>query len=131
MSEFINTIDQLGDEVVLQSMIDRTITEFKDNVLTKIGWGAFNNCKNLTTVDLPNVTSMDAHAFNGCSNLNTLILRSETLCLLINTVVLNNTPIAKGSGNVYVNDNLVDTYKSATNWSTFANQIKGVSELGG
>ena len=41
MSEFINTIDVLGDDAVIDSIIDRTITEFKDNTLTTIGQYAF------------------------------------------------------------------------------------------
>jgi hypothetical protein len=30
---------------------------------------------------------------------------------------------------IYVKDELVDTYKTADNWSYFANQIKPISEL--
>ncbi len=32
-------------------------------------------------------------------------------------------------GYIYVPDELVDAYKTATNWSVFANAIKGLSEL--
>ena len=46
-----------------------------------------------------------------------------------NINMLQSTPIANGTGYVYVPDDMVDTYKSATNWSTYASQIKGMSEL--
>lgn len=47
----------------------------------------------------------------------------------INSNDLTGTTIAKGTGYVYVPDDMVDTYKSATNWSAYADQIKGMSEL--
>ena len=47
----------------------------------------------------------------------------------LNSNDLKGTTIAKGTGYVYVPDDMVDTYKSATNWSTYASQIKGMSEL--
>ena len=47
----------------------------------------------------------------------------------INSNDLKGTTIEKATGYVYVPDDMVDTYKSATNWSTYASQIKGMSEL--
>lgn len=69
MAEFINTIDVLGDAAVIDSIIDRTITEFKDNVLTTIPDYIFYNCVNLENVQFPNVTGFGHGAFNGCSSL--------------------------------------------------------------
>lgn len=45
------------------------------------------------------------------------------------TNAFTGTKIASGTGYVYVPDELVEEYKVATNWSTFANQIKPLSEL--
>lgn len=72
MADFINTIDALGDEAVADSIIDRSIVEFKDDKLTSIGAHAFDSCKNMTIVDLPNVTSVYAYAFNGCTALKSV-----------------------------------------------------------
>lgn len=47
----------------------------------------------------------------------------------INSNDLKGTTIEKATGYVYVPDDMVDTYKSATNWSIYASQIKGMSEL--
>lgn len=47
----------------------------------------------------------------------------------LNSNDLKGTTIEKATGYVYVPDDMVDTYKSATNWSTYASQIKGMSEL--
>lgn len=84
MAEFINTIDVLGDVAVLDSLIERTITEFKDDQLTKVGSSAFAYCTALTEVDLPNVTELRAMAFLNCKSLESVNL--PELTTLGNTV---------------------------------------------
>lgn len=42
--------------------------------------------------------------------------------------LFNNTPIKQGLGWIYVPSNLVDSYKSATNWSAYADQIVSIDE---
>ena len=84
----------------------------------------------LKRLDFPSVESISGGAFSGCSRLVTLILRkADAVCTLENVSALSGTSIAKGTGFVYVPDNLVEQYKAATNWSTYANQIKPISEL--
>lgn len=78
MPDFINTIDVLGDDVVMDSIIDRTITEFKDDTLTEIGKSAFTNCTNLTTVNLPNVVKAAQDCFCDCVSLKEINLPELT-----------------------------------------------------
>ena len=78
MSEFINTIDKLGDEVVFDSIISKSITEFQDNVVTGLSRYAFERCSNLTIVDLPNATSVGGYVFRECTNLVSLDLPNAT-----------------------------------------------------
>ena len=86
----------------------------------------------LKRLDFPSVESISGGAFSGCSRLVTLILRkADTVCTLENVSAFSGTSIAKGTGFVYVPDDLVEQYKAATNWSTYANQIKPISELEG
>lgn len=83
-------------------------------------------------IDTSSVISIEAYAFGGAQQLDTLILRKLSVCTLANsTNIFTNTKIAAGTGYIYVPDNLVDSYKTATNWVTFANQIKPISELEG
>ena len=77
MSDFINTIDALGDDVVFDSIIDRSIVEFYDDIITTIGEKAFYGCDKLTRIALPNVTGWTGHyqtagAFQGCTALTEL-----------------------------------------------------------
>ena len=91
----------------------------------------FRDSKGITSVDLAIATKVDTLSFYFCNSLETLILRnSNTVCTLSNTGALTGTKIAGGTGYVYVPDELVEEYKVATNWSTYANQIKPLSELG-
>ena len=128
---FINTIDVLGDDVVADSIIEGTIAEFRDESVTMIGAGAFAECKSLALVDVPNVTNIASAAFQWETALRTLILRGNSVCKLDTTAAFTGTPIQTSStaGAIFVPDNLVNTYKSATNWSTFAAKIKPLSEL--
>lgn len=83
-------------------------------------------------IDTSSVASIAAYALGNAQQLDTLILRNSSVCTLANsTNTFTNTKIAAGTGYIYVPDNLVDSYKTATNWVTFANQIKPISELEG
>lgn len=200
MADFINTLDALGDDVVIDSIIQRTITEFKDNSIAVLGASAFKCCTALVEVDLPNVqyyynsafeecTSLkqvnlpeliDAYPnsystylfqkcsalekivlpklvsankmFSYCTNLKVIDLPSATAwgsnvcqqCTSLDTIILRNTTgvatmgvvtnnithskIASGEGYIYVPAALVDSYKAATNWSTYADQFRALED---
>lgn len=219
MSEFINTIDVLGDDAVIDSIIQRDITEFADNTVQTFGDCSFYGCTELTSVDAPACTEVRSNAFNkctaltkinlpalttvyaaafgictslesvelplvrnfsgggqfqdctalkslklplwesgttgyefrrcsalvsadffkaksfrgqtflDCTALKSLILRNtEAVCSLGNVNVLQSTPIADGAGYVYVPKTLVDSYKAATNWSTYADQFRALED---
>lgn len=160
--------------LLADSIVERTITEFVNHRITKIGSYAFARHSLLTKIDIPNVTNIDLYGFNYCtglteivlpsvkriesqafnsagkltkidapmleyigahsitaSKLTTLIIRqSDTVCVLANTAAIQTTPMTNGTGYIYVPDDMVEAYKTATNWSTYASQIKPLSELG-
>lgn len=120
MAKPVNTIDLLGEENAGKALIERTLTEFIDDVVTLIGERAFWGTKSLKKVDLANVSGFQANAFRDCSVLKTLILRGKTVCSLSDVNVLKGTPFATaGSGaTLYVPQELVEDYKNATNWSS-------------
>ena len=102
--------------------------EILSSNLTTIGEYAFQNCKGLTSLDTIStaLSEIGSNAFNGCLNLTTLIVRATTPPKL-KSQPFSATPIASGTGYIYVPDESVEAYK--TSWSTYANQIKGISEL--
>ena len=100
--------------------------------LISINSNAFAYSSLLKRLDFPSVESISGGAFSSCSRLVTLILRkADAVCTLENVSAFSGTPIAKSTGFVYVPDDLVEQYKAATNWSTYASQIKPISELEG
>ena len=89
---------------------------------------AFRYCSALTSVDFPVATSIGSNAFNGCTALTSLTLSKNRVAKLGDTNALQSTPIASGTGYIYVPDDLVGQYKAATNWATYANKILPISQ---
>ena len=87
------------------------------------------NYSSVQKIDTSSLISIKTSAFYNTEQLDTLILRNSSVCALENVNAFQDTKIAAGTGYVYVPNNLVDSYKTATNWVTFANQIKPISEL--
>lgn len=86
----------------------------------------FNYCSGLMLADFPVVTSIYNFAFNENTSLRSIILRKGSVCELKNTNAFKSTPIAGGNGYIYVPSALVNSYKAATNWSTFAAQFRAL-----
>lgn len=120
-------------------------------LVERIGTYAFTGCNALPTVTFPSLTYLDGYAFQGdsvldyadlgncgtimtnafynCKKLGTLILRkTDAVCTLTGTNTLYNTLIASGTGYIYVPAALVNSYKTATNWSTYAAQFRAIED---
>jgi len=92
-----------------------------------ISSNAFYNCS-MTRADFGAPTSIASSAFGRCSKMTALILRTDSLVTLSATSAFTSSAIANGTGYVYVPSALVDTYKAATNWSTYAGQIRAIED---
>lgn len=93
------------------------------------GLYAFSTCQKLTRVDLSVVQTIYNASFNGCIELETFIIRNEAgVCKMVNANALGNTPIDRGTGYIYVPRALVDSYKAANSWSTYADQIRAIED---
>lgn len=103
--------------------------------ITILNAGVFRNCKAITELTCKGSISSigkygDAGTFDGCSNLAKLVFPNITELITLNdTRVFSGTKIASGTGYIYVPDALVDSFKSATNWSDYGDEIKPISEL--
>lgn len=117
------------ETIALQAFYDcSSLASVNTPNLSYLNDQVFRSCKALKRLELNNCTNIGSMCF-FMSGLTALILGAPNVCTLANTNAFQNTPIAKGTGYIYVPDDLVDAYKGATNWSTFADQIKGLSEL--
>lgn len=98
--------------------------------LKQILTSVFYNCSKLTEIDIPSMTiTIGSNCFQNCTSLVKVIIRNTTPPS-ISTSTFTSTPIKSGTGYIYVPDESVEAYQTATNWSTYASQIKGISELG-
>lgn len=116
--------------------------------LTAIGESAFNGCTSLQSIQLPeSLTAIYKLAFYGCSSLVEITLPASLTRISSNVFaycsslqyirIEATTPPTLGStsaipstiGAIYVPDASVAAYQAATNWSSFASKIKGISEM--
>ena len=86
---------------------------------------AFRGCSKLTVIDAIGITSIGASAFYSTSKLKALILRSTTAATL-GSNAFNSSAVANGTGYIYVPSALLATYKAASGWSTYTNQIRAL-----
>ena len=116
------------------------------NSLTKIGAHAFQFCKSLTEVTIPDsVTTMDVYCFEYCENLTSVTIGNNVANIksyafyncdkLTNiyckattppridyhSVLSNDVP----GRNIYVPASSMNAYKTATYWKNFADAIVG------
>ena len=107
----------------------RSLTSINFPLVTSIGEYVFSSCTSLKSADFSLITSIDSSAFSQCSELTSLIIRkTNTICRLIYQSALNGTPIASGTGYIYVPSALIEDYKTATNWSTYAAQFRALED---
>lgn len=131
LTELPSGLTSIGDNAF--SGCKLKITKIPDNVTT-IGLRAFDSCKYIKTLELPkSLVSIGSNCFTRCSELATVILPNVEVVPELGSHAFGSqyfeTPIYNGTGYIYVPDDLVDSFKSATNWSTYADQIKPISEL--
>lgn len=108
--------------------------------VTSISVYAFYGCTKLTEADFPLLGSAANYVFSGCKSLKALILRRKTLCTLSGTNALNNcchilgtvdtsyNPNGDKDGYIYVPTDLLQAYQTASNWSTYSTQFRGLED---
>ncbi len=128
-STFSQDIENIvtSKENQLVSLVDGTIKTIETDALILRNY-TFYRCEALEYIRLLNAKSIGAYVFTRCINLSALVIDTPD-CTLSNVEAFNLTKIASGTGYIYVPDSAVDVYKNATNWNTYAAQIKGVSEF--
>lgn len=137
----------LAAQIIDKSVTDVTAGDLKGAI--KIGDYAFNGCKGLTSVTIPDgVTSIGNSAFNGCSSLTSITIPGGVTSIgtrafyncqkLLSIKMFPTTPPTLRSNDVFngasadlqivVPNGTLNAYKSATNWSAYADKMVEASE---
>ena len=100
----------------------------------------FRFTKVLKILDFPSVSKITSYGLQDCVVLIALVLRNNGVCALqsadalkysyhfYGTVNATYNPEGLKDGYIYVPRDLVESYKSATNWSTFATQFRALED---
>ena len=96
--------------------------------------GFFTNCSSLQYVNLSGWTTESvtnsSTMFSRTRVIEAVVIDSPSVFTITDSSAFRGSSIKNGgTGFVYVPDSLVDEYKTATNWTTVADQIKPLSEL--
>lgn len=115
--------------------------------VTSIGKSAFSSCRRLKAVRIPDaVINIGADAFRYCYDLALVDIGSSVesignlgfannsiqiaVCRALIPPTIDASSFAGHQfGSIYVPDDSVDAYKSATNWASYADYIKPLSEF--
>lgn len=109
-------------------------------LLGTVNTQTFTNCVELTYVYIPSTDTIRRQAFYNCRKLVTVILGGTSVCYLENTSAFDNcyhilglqhsnyNPEGLKDGYIYVPKNLIEQYKVATNWATYADQFRAIED---
>lgn len=96
------------------------------NQLPSIGSSAFRYCYSLSEITIPSsVTSIGTYVFDDCRSLKRMIIEATTPPTLASTAISSPLPIFK----IFVPNDSVNAYKTASNWLTYADYIYPISEM--
>lgn len=96
--------------------------------LTVLWVNFFGGCTNLTRAEFDAVSTVYQTVFGGCTNFKTLVLRYDGVAVLKNQNCFESTLIASGTGYIYVPSAHIEGYKTATNWSLYADQFRAIED---
>ncbi len=147
----VNVPTSGGGDSALPSIIARSISgAYTNSDITEVGVYAFFNCNALTSIVFPNVTAIAAYAFQYCnqlalvdfSRIQSTAASSFNADSALRTIILRNSEVAPSTAlpgfkkwltatndtHVYVPSALVSSYKAASGWSTYADQIRAIED---
>lgn len=111
-----NSITSIGSDTFFDCSSLTSVTI--PNSVTSIGSSAFYKCNSLTSITIPdNVTSIGDSVFYKCPSLKQLILFPST------PPTFGSSAIPTTISQIYVRQSSKEAYKTATNWTAFADKI--------
>ena len=104
------------------------LTDVQIPLLTEVTTNMFMSCSSLVKIKLPVLQNINYNGFAYSGSFEILILPNTQMCTLSNGNAFRNTKIAYGTGYIYVPQILIEDYKTATNWVTYAEQFRAIED---
>ena len=118
---------ETGIQYLLKEIVEGTVEDINDSTLTILRSNCLQACRNLMSAKFTALLKIAAQAFYSCTKLYTLILDTDDMVFLENINAFQFTPIGMGTGNIYVPDALLATYRDDETWGHFYSQILPLS----
>ena len=101
-----------------------------------MGYEAFFDCHNLSTIILPKLSFMRSSMFQRCYNLlSVYLLSTSVIGGGMNWSIFRSTPISDYTtstggvyGSIFVPASLYDSYKTTSGWSAYASRFVSLTE---
>lgn len=139
LPEVLETASQSTQWILSRAFSSTNLSEFVTDYSGEFGWISvqiFKSCKALRYVRIPNIRlvsfehfgdcpalelvefgggQIGMNTFRMCTALHTIIIRSDTVAALND---INAFSGITGLVNIYVNESLIESYRTATNWAS-------------
>ena len=114
-----------GGEDYLAAKLNDTLETYKTDQEIPLKQYAFSHTYNLDTIDAP-IISFEQYAFMDCYA-GTLVFRKDSVIPMKSSYSMLPDGRFNEVGRIFVPDDLVNSYKSATNWSSYSSIIYPIS----
>lgn len=121
--QYIDDLKGQAIDTKLEKILNGSGTELATDVSTIRNYACYH-LSSLETAKLNNALVIGDYAFAN-TNLSNLTIRTNVKCEL-GSHALDNTPIASGTGIIYVPNSLLDEYKSDSDWAPYKNRIQSL-----
>lgn len=103
------------------------LTDTSLEAVETIGSFAFYGCTALKTLSFPRCTDISSGAFSNCVKLASIYFLGNSVPAL-GSSAFSATPIASGTGNIFVRASMLGAFQSAVNWSAFSGVMVGLTD---
>jgi hypothetical protein len=131
----LRLIESKGLNRLLQTTgtsLDEVVLHVTDSPI--LNYAIFNASSTNSNI---NILILDIKGFSSIAtlgrtvrSLNTLIIRDNSLISLSSSSAFNSSDLGTENGRIYVPSALVSSYKTATNWTQYADKIFAIEEMG-
>ena len=123
-----------------KQLVSTYTKKIKNTYATSIGDYAFDNCYNLTSIDVSNATSIGNNAFKNCSSLTSIDISNATsignyafeYCSSLKFIIIDSNTVStahvqpQSGAKVLIPLSMVNAYDADSYWSKYKSQLDAI-----